>query len=1303
MNILKKTAYTLFLMIAVTLAIGPSQTFAATPAAATPAAATPAAATPAAPNGCSTLETYKYTDMCVLPPYRWGDEKLVNDTQGNFGFIKGVPAALGGVLFIVSGMIWQGLLWVIRFGLSTGTGMWSLLDAPIARVTSVFGGTLLPLSISLVLITMIMGAKKTFSKGNIFMNFIRQGSSWLLPFSLLFILVSSSTAATEKADLNKDYDVSSHVGTAAWAATTVDRMTNQVAAKFSGLNVDLVKSSTLAVNGPSCMEYINTIHAKYTAANDAKSAKPEAAAPAMVAVSNLWLNTHYANVIRGQFGTPSGDLDLPGLVGCHAYESWNNVSVAEQHSISNESNPDLKAVKNAGIFGPHLAIEKDGQFVKAMTVWAACLRDGNAWKPRDPYKFMGAKRIAIVCPEAFTTTETIPSGKRDHWNEFYIFGEKAYGRLRESDSFKSAVGDQREINEQIVRPAAEMAGAMGGLGTSRLLYGVMSIISAILSLVVIGPMAVGLLATVFMSIALVTVALPIALLLLAGGKANKAKPLFKAIASSLVAKAMFTIILTLIIAVIKLFNSIVLALEKSVPGGQLPSLIEAVLYGAAPLLAFFVVNKLLKMLVPNANLMNPVSTLSLAAQAAGVPISKQKLDKDGKPILGKDGKPKGTPWSKYRDKHPNSRLGKAKDALDRKHGQAGNIAPTWKNFKKFQPVKRFRSAAADKDYADSKNEAAADKAKRADAKGKKKAENAAARKEAADLRKNKGKRPDHEGLRRKRGEAFDPDAVAASKGITPPPVGESKNSADDNAKDNKDVDAAQKRAAKVDTGDPAADDVEAAKTVERGKQGRILSEVERDAIAMATLGTDNPKEAAHGSVTTTDGRTIDTRNPLDDKKALRGMTKPQLWESMRNPAIGLGAELEPKLLANGELETEAQTAARIQATMRSRGLTDNDGNEVHAMTHLGVNEAQLHDWVNEGSTGDKDLDIKLKAFEKGSSDAFGSRDHKAETQAIKIAHEVVEERIKLVEQLGLDGANSYLVDQKADIVAKGSDFLMGTEETVYAASVLAVEEPDPEKVIAHIKDMVEKQVAAVRTSTPMDDEVYERLVERAQKATVISVLKSVTVNVTAGKNPKMISALEEIVAQGAARSFAHTQPTAPTSRADIDTHLVTFTILANDSNHADAGYAAAVSPEDRQKSAKVVQIKDQELANITNTLRTVYETGMAQRNLEISDYSRSKGFSEEIIAAQQAGEAEHIADGKRAIEQEMTNIRKAVKDGDPSAQQKAHVRLAEILSESTDTTVPADAHRTEGTPTIIIGTQAAFAAAAKAFRTGGMT
>lgn len=1308
MNILKKIGYTLVLTIAVTLTIGPARTFAASPAAASPTAASPVAVKA---GGCAGTAEYVYDDMCVLPPFRWGStgEKLVNDSSGWLGSIKGMPTAVGNMLFTVSGLIWQGLIYIVRFGLSTGSGVWELLDAPVARITQHFGGTLLPLSISLVFITMILGAKKAFkSKGNIFVNFIRLGSSWLIPFSLLFFLVSSSTVAANQADEDKNHNVSGHVGTAAWLATTIDSKTSQIAATFTGLNLDFKTDSRIT---PGCMEYIQAISNRYIAANDSLAAKDESA-PAMIALSNVWINTHYANVIRGQFGTASGDYDLPGFVGCHAYESWSNVPVAEQRSIANESNKNLGAVENAAIYGPHVDKDDHGQFIKAMVAWAACNREENNKTVRPPYAFVDG--AADLCSKAFEETTSIPSGKG--WDEFYIFGKKANDRLR-NGAYHEEPPSMREADERQLRPAEEMAGTMGGLGMSRLLYGIMSLISAIASLIVIGPMALGLLVTVFMSIALVVLALPVALLLLAGGKPEKAKPLFKAIAQSLVAKAMFTIILTLVIAVIKLFNALVLALESSLPGEQLPSLIEALLYGAAPLLAFFVVNKMLKMLIPSANLMNPLSAASLAAQAAGLPNYQNKK----KPKYGKDGKElpsTKSKWDKFAFGNQDNRLVKAKNLLDTKRTQLGNVAPTWKNFKKYQPVKRFRSAASAEDYVSSKETAAKAKAHLETAKAGKKAANAGIKKKAADLRKKKPKRPDHEGLRRKPGEVLHPDALAASYKSWATRAVESKNSSATNAKDNKEILAQRRRAATISTGDPVADEENAAKAVEREQQGPVLGQLERDALRMAALNTDSPQEAQRYGYATSDGSVISTRNGLQNPKALEKMTRDELWRHMQNPAAGLGAEtLAPQINAEtGLLETEVQTAVRIKSILSSRGFTDSDGDEVHAMTALGVSETQLFDYVHNKTTGDKNLDAKLKTFtsDKDICAEFASVDHKAESKAIQIALEVEEERVNLVEKLGLDGANSHLLDQKADIYLKGNDFKLSMASSAMQASLLAINEPDTEKVLAQIEDIVNKRFAGLGTSVP-DDAVRERILERAQKATIISVINSASANATAGAasamNPKLLSLLEGLTVEIEARTVSQqtrqfAQPAevqyVPMTATTIDNMLATLGVLMADSNRATTTYAAMPPGDDRSKQARVMAISDMDIIKQTNALIGQFEAAkVAKLQVSVAHWRNIDHKSEESIAEQRLMAEDAISSNKEELIKLISDLSKARNaTALPLAKELETLIVEKLETAAFDATSPIDASRLADE--FASGTASFKKAAAKAKRTGGM-
>lgn len=1305
----------MFLTIVATLIVGPAQTFAAPPVTAAPAIVSP---TVYQANGCPDEGTYSYKNTCVLPPFRWGGagEKLVYDESGLLGAVKSAPSAIGGFFYTVSGLIWTLVMYIVRLGLSTGSSVWVVVGGPVARLTAAFGGPLLPLSITLMFITMILGVKKAFNKGNIFMNFLRQGVSWILPFTVLFMLVSSSAAVVKDMDNPaadpESINATEYVGTGAWLATTVDNATLQAAAALSALNVNLIDNSDKVEQGPGCTEYIGAISEKYLKTHKELGTNGDKAAPAMVAISNLWVNTHYANVIRGQFGAPNGQFDLPGFVGCHAYESWNDVPIPEQYAIVKASNPGITMDPNAAILGPHAGKKANVQFIKSMTAWAACSNTDEGIKFREPYKFVNG--VQDKCNELFTESKEITE---DIARKFYVFAGDINKNLEENDSFGKG---NRAENIKTIRPAYVMGSTMSGHGTARLLYGLMSLISAIVSLIVIGPMATGLLVTVFMSLVFVTLALPLALLLLAGGKPEKAKPLFKATAASLVAKAMFTVILSIVIAVIKLFNTLIQFLEKLTPGDSLPALIQALLYGMVPLLAFAIVNKLLRMIIPSANFMNPLSTVSLAAQAAGardVLRNKPKLDKDGNEVKKKESR-----WKQVLPK--SKRYDAAKVALNKRRNQADAYAPTWKNFKKFQPIKKLRSADADDAYIKHKDAVAdAKKARiaRIDTKTEKKAHREDLRAKVADIKQSKkdakkSKKDAKEGLRAKHGEPLDPEALDKSKTLASSKRGISKNAADANRKDNKNTDDLAVRRVQKDTGNPAEDREKALLSVARDREGPILSKLERDAQLLATLGTDDLKEAAMYGLVTMDGHVIDTRNALHDTSTLKGLTDDEVWERVSNPAPGLGADLAPKINPKtGELETEIEQATRIKTIMRARGLSDNDGNEVHAMEVLGVNKTQLAAYVESGSTGNKDLDKKLKNYENGNCAEFACADNVYETKAILIAQAVQEERVRLVEVLGLDGANSRITDQKADVVTQSKEFITLTAESALQASNLVATEPDMDKVVAGIKDIVEKQFTTLKGSVP-DDAVYARLVERAMESTVISVVNQATANTAANgrnvvANTSELIKLVDLVKEQAVTSQArqgnqqiHVQYT-PMDISTIDNMITQIGVTMEDSLRETARWASLPAGEDRSKSARIVAIREQEIANQFNTLSSAFEAALVAQSQERAHRAREIGHTPEDIASQQLAAADAISLQTLELKEVLYNIKQAYKDENFHEVLRNQTRVSELLQSAADNIEPSAGFSASADNAVFISEVAAFkkkAADAAARRTSGM-
>lgn len=1239
MYILKKLSYVLLFVLFFTGAS--TQAAALTPVAHT------AALSYSVPQKGPCDGVYDYTDVCVLPPFRWGpDQNMVYDDSGFLGPIASMPAATGSFLIMISSFIFMGLMFVTRFGLDIGNGIWTWLGGFLASGTALLGGALAPLSIALMVFTLIRNIKKTFKGGNILTALFRSSVTWLIPFSILLVMVSSSqTAVTEGSSTTKKpgYEAHKTVGTAAWFGLTIDNATAKVTSTFTSLKF------TMAVNDPivdfewTCDAYIEGIHKRYEEAVTANSKHT------MVALSNLWISTQYSNIIRAQFGSHSGVVDYPGLVGCHAMEDWNRVPVAEQHTAANAPHhPKVVWNEKAAIFGPH-SREGGGQFIRAMVGWAAC-------EPGDPLVIRPAFRLINKTNAQATCNLMNNSGAKlsnkgtkgaGYQDDFYIFGKDMMSKLLDKNPDDAT---EEKVNQ--VEPAADFGSAMTGRGMSRLVYGAMALVSAIVSMFVLGPMAAGLLVAVLMSTFLVAFALPLALVLLAGGYSKQATPILRMTMSSLAAKAMFTILLAVIVAVIQMFNQVVKIIDTNLAFNRLPSLIEAILYGGAPLLAFFVVNMLLKKLVPSANFRNPVSMASLATQGV-------LKGREGKPELDKDGNPKPKKpgvFSRYKDRNPNSLAAKAHDKLnkaDRSVGQRTRI-PTGR-VKKWARRKTGRPAVSDREL---------NKALDQDVKDQKDAEaqkQKDARRQAAELLAHTGQVPEvdkdgkikldkdgkiipkggkakekekshDEGLNKKSGAPLDPEAVKEGAAKDPIPHEESKTSSEDNAKGYKDAmelrihnEMAKADAEGTSTGDPAKDRAEAMIRIHEADSGLILDENARTALKAQVLQSDDPAFVAKWAICTDNGRVINTQRPLVDMESLKGLSRDELYARFRDGAGGLSDEvLAPKLKLDGTMETEVEHAARIETIKLERGLTDIDGNDVNQLKVMGVTADEVYQYVQTGKSGDAATDEKLRKLAVGQCAEFDSKDSKHEAQAVQVAVEATRRRTDSVENVGFTVANLQIRDREIAAIMSTPEYRISVEASNLEASRLAVSEPDVAKVVEGIKAMVESQLGALRPG--MEPATFDALRSKALDDTVREVMQNATKNASAGEagavNPQMLDMLKSLLSAtdlvNANVANLNTRAPSPVVDSSAFANLVTqFTVSTENNKQYAVNYAAldaASSPEDRSKAARAIAHGDaQTIVNLENVVRA-YETIRIQAHTEAANAEFATGrYTEEEI------------------------------------------------------------------------------------------
>lgn len=1240
MYILKKLSYVLLFVLFFTGAS--TQAAALTPVAHT------AALSYSVPQKGPCDVVYDYTDVCVLPPFRWGpDQNMVYDDSGFLGPIASMPAAIGSFMIMISSFIFMGLMFVTRFGLDIGNGIWTWLGGFLASGTAMLGGALAPLSIALMVFTLIRNIKKTFKGSNILTALFRSSVTWLIPFSILLVMVSSSqTAVREGSSTTKkaDYEAHETPGTAAWFGLTIDNATAKVTSTFTDIDFSMEVSDPIVETKWTCDAYIKGIHKKYELAVTANSRHT------MVALSNLWISTQYSNIIRAQFGSHSGVVDYPGLVGCHAMEDWNRVPVAEQRRAANDPHhPKVVWKEKAAIFGPH-SREGGGQFIRAMVGWAAC-EPGAVPGIRPAFGLINEDNAEKSCALMNTPGKKLSNSGNTgggYQDDFYIFGKDMMSKLLNRQQDKAT---EEELNR--VEPAADFGSAMTGRGMSRLVYGFMALVSAIVSMFVLGPMATGLLIAVLMSAFLVAFALPLALVLLAGGYSKQATPILKMTISSLTAKAMFTILLAVIVAVIQMFNQVVRIIDTKLAFNRLPSIIEAILYGGAPLLAFFVVNMLLKKLVPSANFMNPVSMAMLATKGV-------LKGREGKPELDKDGNPKPKKpgvFSRYKNRNPNSLAAKAHDKLnkaDRSVGQRTRI-PTGR-VKKWARRKTGRrptvsdrelNKALDQDVKDQKD-AEAQKQKDArrqaaelfartgqlpevDKDGKIKLDNDGKIIPKGGKAKEKEKSHD-EGLNKKSGEPLDLDAVKEGAAKDPIPHEESKNSSEDNAKENKDGieirihnEMEKAKAEGTSTDDPAQDRAEAMIRIHEADSGLILDEDTRTALKAQVLQSDDPAFVAKWAICTDNGRVINTQRPLVDMESLKGLSRDELYARFRDGAGGLSDEvLARQQKRDGTMETEVEQAARIETIKLIRGLTDIDGNDVNQLKVIGVSADEAYQYVQTGTSGDAATDEKLRKLTAGQCAEFDSKDNKYEAQAVQVAVEATRRRTDSVENVGFTVANLQIRDREIAAIMSTPAYRISVEASNLEASRLAVSEPDVAKVVEGIKAMVESRLGALRPG--MEPATFDALRSKALEDTVREVMQNATKNASAGEagavNPQTLDMLKSLLSATIEvnANVANLNTRAPSPVIDSSTfaNLVTqFTVSTENNKQYAVNYAAlnaTSSPEDRSKAARAIAHGDaQTIVNLENVVRA-YETIRIQAHTEAANAEFATGrYTEEEI------------------------------------------------------------------------------------------
>ncbi|MFM7088850.1 MAG: hypothetical protein ACKOW9_04975 [Candidatus Paceibacterota bacterium] len=560
-----------------------------------------------------------------LPAWRWSVVELDGDTSGWLGAVKSFPIIISTLLLGISQFLWNLLLGLLKFSLDTG----SLIEPAAGPINSAFSniGTY-SVAIFGLLWAVILWRVVTFMLKGRTAEALRSGGVFLLLFAMLLGLISASSNAVDSGNpLAK--------GTLPWLANKVSTFSTGLVSNLTvGRDLFGQVSDTKSVLGsegtsPTCAAYINELHRRYT---DTPGSNP-----VLSSVSRLWENTQYMSWTISAFGTPSkNSINLPGRTMCHWAESSNGVSSTEQQDLSSVVYGDAIPAVDSGVrptvFGPYGKNDRR----RAMTAWAACQWNDTTRSWETTPEFVGVFSDDPSgdtygnkwCSDVLSSSGAgVDEGKGwfinvGDWDNFNMFG----GRIVDAFEREGQTPDHREK----IAAAKAWATAFSGANTSdRLLQGLLALIIAIFFLYSLGFIAIGMFIAQLLLVLLLMMA-PVTLTMFALGS-KKAMPLLKLTGTTMVSQAVFGLLLTMLVSLSELFQAIVVNLSSFSSAG----FIKTLLFGLAPLLAFYCVRKLL-MFAGMADILKPTGAVGFLVAASAVATNDSSVNKYAK--VNKEGK-----------------------------------------------------------------------------------------------------------------------------------------------------------------------------------------------------------------------------------------------------------------------------------------------------------------------------------------------------------------------------------------------------------------------------------------------------------------------------------------------------------------------------------------------------------------------------------------------------------------------------------------------------------------------------------------
>jgi hypothetical protein len=578
-------------------------------------------------------------DADQLPAWRWRTVDLDVDDGGLLGPVKQVPVAIAEMFFGIASLVWMLLLTVIKFGLS-GESLIRTASGPMNAGFAFIGERLvllMPLFVAVVLWKIV---------GQVLRGQAAKAIKSGLIFTVAMIMLSGMSLQSLKAVNSGDPGTTSYPGTPSWIAvktlslssSAISPLTSQVV-KVGGVDTSLEKSLVDQVcsarpdspdctqaqrvgDGIDCSSYIAVIERRYEAGSGAE--------PTLLVMSRLWQNTFLNSWSAAAFGLPLPPTDFPNEAICHWAEEKARTPVAERWSIAQESSPDgFKGSKPYMVFGPHEGDKKNLRM--AMTGFAACSYVGGKWTTDEAWRGLDGKNDKLdgACTDAYKEPRS-PGEVSGDFKDLEFFGKRV------NDWTKTGLAEGK-LNE-----ARSFGSAFSGANTGdRLTQSILALLVAIVFLFTLGFVGVGLFVSSLMAVVGLILAMPLMILAFAF-ESPKAQALLRILFASLLAKAMFTLLLSALILISGLFQALISATYA------MPYFIRSIGYGFAPVLALLVIKKMLTS-IGMADLLSPTGALSFATSAALKASKNKSLSNMG--TVGKDGKTglqrgmSKTPWA----------------------------------------------------------------------------------------------------------------------------------------------------------------------------------------------------------------------------------------------------------------------------------------------------------------------------------------------------------------------------------------------------------------------------------------------------------------------------------------------------------------------------------------------------------------------------------------------------------------------------------------------------------------------------------